>query len=72
MHRYVMEQHLGRPLLETESVHHINGQRWDNRVGNLELWSHAQPSGQRVCDKIEWALEIINRYGDNPDAFRQT
>lgn len=61
-HRAVMERIIGRALRDDENVHHINGQRDDNRPANLELWSTWQPCGQRVEDKVAWAKELLALY----------
>lgn len=61
-HRLVMSEAIGRPLHKHETVHHINGDRSDNRLENLELWSTSQPAGQRVDDKVTWAEEILRTY----------
>lgn len=61
-HRAVMGQILGRSLRRNENVHHINGNRADNRPANLELWVSLQPSGQRVTDLLEWARYILKTY----------
>ena len=65
-HRLVMAGMLGRPLTADETVHHRNGDRLDNRPDNLELWSTAQPKGQRVSDKLAWAYGFLHRY--DPEA----
>lgn len=62
-HRLVMEKTIGRRLLERENVHHLNGDRLDNRPENLELWSRYQPPGQRIEDKVKYAREILRLYG---------
>lgn len=62
-HRKVLADSLGRAILPHENVHHINGDRTDNRIENLELWTVMQPSGQRVEDKVQWAVEFLESYG---------
>lgn len=44
LHRYLMEQHLGCKLSRNEVVHHINGDKYDNRIENLEVQSRSQHS----------------------------
>lgn len=67
-HRLVMSNHIGRKLEDHENVHHINGDRKDNRIENLEIWHVGQPAGQRVADKVEWAIELLKLYA--PEKLR--
>lgn len=61
-HRYVMENLIGRVLYPEETVHHVNGIKADNRPENLELFSSRHGPGQRVIDKVAFAIEMLRLY----------
>lgn len=69
-HRVIMEDKLGRKLFPHETVHHKNGNRTDNKLENLELWSTFQPRGQKIEDKIKYAKEILAIY--DPTALNKS
>jgi HNH endonuclease len=57
-----MSEQLGRPLAKGENVHHKDGDRLNNALDNLELWTKKQPPGQRVIDKVDFAIEMLTLY----------
>lgn len=60
--RQVMSNALGRPLLATELVHHINGDKKDNRLENLELVSSKKEHSRRHFD----AVKVIDKLRADP------
>jgi len=53
-HRHVMSVNLGRPLTNSEVVHHIDGDRKNNNLQNLELMSktaHDALHSKKLCAK---------------------
>jgi len=55
-HRFVMEKYIGRGLGKREQVHHINGDRAENKIENHEIHDIAEHS--RICHQgrqpIKW------------------
>lgn len=60
-HRLVMARHLGRPLTERETVHHIDGNRQNNDISNLQLRVGRHGAGVALCCADCGSHNIVER-----------
>jgi len=57
-HRLVAEQLVGRHLMKTEAVHHINGIKHDNSPANLSIVNSGVHYGHVECPKCQFHFKI--------------
>ena len=67
-HRYVMEINLGRKLLKHEIVHHLNEDKQDNNLTNLEIVTRAEHNKAHfsISDvklTCTFCFKVFNRLG---------
>ncbi len=56
VHRFVMQKKIGRALSSDEVVHHINGNKHDNRVDNLSIMN---PSEHSILHNTKYPRKTI-------------
>lgn len=71
-HRVVMENYIGRPLLDEEDVHHKNEDKTDNRIENLEILTKSEHSKKHnlVKEKIIITCKCGTIFELSPHQYR--
>jgi hypothetical protein len=58
-HRLVVARRVGRPLVRSEVVHHVNGIKSDNRSSNLQLLSEKKHNSHLVNQVLQERLASL-------------
>jgi len=60
LHRHIMEMHINRNLESSEIVHHIDGNKHNNDINNLEILSRGEHLKIHIKDGTVSPIEAIS------------